>query len=224
MAQATASLAPWFTHPRMAPKWIGLVVVGGLAIWTWTMGAWLAAGLGFLWFFPNEYGVHRWVYHRYAVGPDPPGPARSHIRHHLDPTDLDYIFNDPRFSVTIGVVYLFAAWGLLAAVGVAGALAFGLAAAFSFGNFLALAYYEYVHFIAHRPGVQPWIPLGKALKRMHLWHHYKNEHHWFGVTTRVFDHGFGSYRDPAKVAQSPSVRTLRPPAEHEEAMGPAGAP
>lgn len=203
MAHANASLGPWFTHPRMRPKWLGLAATLALTMLFWHPWNPLAILVGFLWFFPNEYVVHRWVYHRYAVGPDPPGPARSHIRHHVDPTDLDYIFNDPKFSVTVGIVFVGLAWLVVRD--------WGLAGAFSFGNFVGLVYYEYVHFTAHRPGVTPWMVWLRPLKRMHLWHHYKHEDHWFGVTTKVFDRALGSYADPHATSKSETVRSLQPP-------------
>jgi hypothetical protein len=206
---ATASLAPWFTHARMMPKWVGIAVMFTLLAWQWTPWALVAGAVGFAWFFPNEYGVHRWVYHRVAVSEHVRGPARSHIQHHVAPTSLDRIFNDPRFSVTVGVAYFLAAWGLFALLGAARAI--GIAAGFSAGNFVALLYYEYVHFTAHRPGVTPWLPWNRFLKRMHLWHHYKNENFWFGVTTRRFDDALGSFRAPEDVERSQTVRSLVPP-------------
>ncbi len=198
---ATARLGPWFTHPRMVPKWLGAAVMMSLTVWAWGPWSWLALLLGAAWFFPNEYAIHRWVYHRVAVRQGVKGPARSHILHHLHPPQLRFIFNDPRFSVTIGVVYFLVAWAIFD---------LGVASAFSAGNYAALVYYEYVHFTAHRP-VRPWMPWLRPLKRMHLWHHYKSEQYWFGVTNRIFDHAFGSYRDPKQVEPSDTVRTLVPP-------------
>ena len=203
--QATASLRPWLTHRRMLPKWIGAAVTLGLTAWQLSPWTPLALLIGFAWFFPNEYAVHRWVYHKAAVSKDVRGAAKSHILHHVDPTDLYRIFNAPSFSVTIGVAYLFVAWALTGSLAVA--------AAFSLGNFLALLYYEYTHFTAHRPGVTPWLPWNRFLKKMHLWHHYKNEHYWFGVTTKRFDQMFRSYPAPDDVAKSPTVRSLVAPEE-----------
>lgn len=193
----------------MVPKWAGAVVMAAVTGWQWTPWAPLSALIGFLWFFPNEYGVHRWVYHRVAVRDDVKGPARSHILHHVEPRDLYRIFNDPKFSVTIGVVYFGLAWLIFWLGGAAAPL--GIAASFSLGNYLALLYYEYVHFTAHRPGITPWMPWNRFLKRMHLWHHYKNENFWFGVTTKRFDKVLGSYREPGEVPKSDTVRSLVPP-------------
>ncbi len=214
MVHATQSLRPWLTHRRMWLKWAG-VVASGTAMLAWpTVSAWQAAVavvLGFLWFYPNEYAVHRWAYH--GLAPTKAGRITSaqHIRHHHDPQELDALFNDPRVSVTFGIVYFLLGWAIAG---------LPLAAAFTFGNFLGLVHYEYVHFTAHRPGVTPWMPWLRPLKQMHLWHHYKSEHWWFGVTSRIFDRLLGSWSDPGEVERSDTVRTIVPPAprEHEVAM------
>ena len=43
------------------------------------------------------------------------------------------------------------------------------------------AYYEWVHYVAHVP-FRPLTPVGRYMKKYHLWHHFKNERRWFGVT------------------------------------------
>lgn len=201
--EAGTSLRPWFTHRRMVPKWIAAAVYLAVAALFWTPWAPLAVLVGFLLFSFNEYAIHRWVYHRFAVQPDAPASARSHLRHHLDPTDLDYIFNPPRFSLPLQAAYFLLVSLVFWDLGMGGAVMAGATA--------AMLYYEYVHFTTHRPGIQPWMPWNRRLKRMHLWHHYKHEDHWFGVTTSVFDRAFGSYRRPDDVDKSDTVRTLVPP-------------
>jgi sterol desaturase/sphingolipid hydroxylase (fatty acid hydroxylase superfamily) len=79
-------------------------------------------------------------------------------------------------------------------------------------------YYEHVHFTAHRPGAKPWTPWGRYMKKFHLWHHYKHERHWFGVTSPLFDHVFRSYKRQTDVQPSPTVRTLVPTSEQLEWM------
>ena len=51
------------------------------------------------------------------------------------------------------------------------------------------------------------------MKRFHLWHHYKHERHWYGVTSPVFDFVFGSHARHEDLAPSPTVRTLVPTEE-----------
>lgn len=210
MRPATRSILPWFTHPRMIPKWAGLALTGALAVTFPAERALLLFGIGLLIFFPSEYAVHRGVFHFFADKPAGKVLSKQHVAHHHAPDDLDYIFNDPRISVSVGLVY-FAAY-------LAISRDLGAAAALSFGNFAGLLYYEHVHLAAHRPGSRPWTPWSRYMKRFHLWHHYKHEKLWFGVTSPLFDHAFGSHRDVRAVEASPTVRTLVPTEEQQDWM------
>jgi 4-hydroxysphinganine ceramide fatty acyl 2-hydroxylase len=48
------------------------------------------------------------------------------------------------------------------------------------------------------------------MKRYHLWHHFKNERFWFGVSNPVLDFVSGTYRQPEGVARSTTARVLHP--------------
>lgn len=207
---ATRSVRPWFTHRRMVPKWIGFLLTGGLALALPVdhAGVLFLAGLAI--FFPSEYLVHRGVFHFFAGKPLGRIVSRQHVAHHERPDDLDFIFNDPRISVGIGALYFVAYFTLTREPGAAATL--------SFGNFVGLLYYEHVHLSAHRPGSRPWTPWSRYMKRFHLWHHYKHERHWFGVTSPVFDVLFGSHADQRALQPSPTVRTLVPTEEQQAWM------
>jgi sterol desaturase/sphingolipid hydroxylase (fatty acid hydroxylase superfamily) len=56
------------------------------------------------------------------------------------------------------------------------------------------------------------------MKKFHLWHHFKHERLWFGVTSPLFDHVFRSHADHAGVEPSPTVRTLVPTEEQQAWM------
>lgn len=71
-----------------------------------------------------------------------------------------------------------------------------------FGSILALTYYEWVHYVAHVAYVPP-TPWGKWTKKYHLWHHYKNEKHWFGVTNPTMDFAGVTY---SRVSDAEKVR------------------
>ncbi len=202
---AAARVSPYFTHPRMLPKWTGLAAAGVLALVHPGSLSFLIGG--FLIFFPSEYLVHRFVYHALAGTRAGKSLSANHVSHHGDPESLDYLFNDPKFSVSLGVVYFLVALALTRDI--------GSAAVFSFGNYLALAYYEWVHFAAHRPGARPWTLWGRWMKRLHLLHHYKNERYWFGVTSPVFDVTMGTWADAESTAKSATVRTLVAPRGEE---------
>lgn len=205
MRRATSSIGPWFTHKRMVPKWAGLAVMGALTFaFPASSQAWLFL-IGLLIFFPSEYVVHRGVFHFFADKSAGRVLSKQHVAHHHEPDDLDFLFNDPRISITIGSLYFVAYAAVTRDV--------GQAAALSFGNFVGLVYYEWVHFAAHRPGSRPWTPWSRYMKKFHLWHHYKHERHWYGVTSPLFDVAFGSFRRQHEVEPSPTVRTLVPTEE-----------
>lgn len=210
MNAATRSIRPWFLHRRMVPKWAGLALTAA--------GTFLVPAPAQLWFFvagvalffPSEYLVHRGVFHYFADKKAGKVLSRQHVLHHETPDDLDYLFNDPRISVSVGVLYFLTCFAITQSL--------GQSAALSLGNFTGLLYYEHVHFAAHRPGSRPWTPWGRLMKRIHLWHHYKHERLWFGVTSPLFDWAFGSWKDHRKVEPSPTVRTLVPTEEQQEWM------
>lgn len=215
-AHATSSIRPWFVHKRMLPKWTGLFLTGGATAWALATGAVgfgpvaLVFAIGLAIFFPSEYIVHRGVFHFFADKKAGKVLSKQHVEHHKRPDDLDYLFNDPRISVSIGSLYFVIYYAVTRDL--------GLSAALSFGNFAGLLYYEHVHFAAHRPGSKPWTPWSRFMKKFHLWHHFKHERKWFGVTSPLFDYAFGSNADQAAVAHSPTVRTLIPTAEQQEWM------
>jgi sterol desaturase/sphingolipid hydroxylase (fatty acid hydroxylase superfamily) len=57
------------------------------------------------------------------------------------------------------------------------------------------------------------------MKKFHLWHHFKHEKLWFGVTSPIFDAIFGTQADPRDVTASPTVRALVPPSEIADSIG-----
>lgn len=196
----------------MIPKWVGLLSMGGVALlFHAPHQVWIYL-LGIVLFFPSEYAVHRGVFHYFADKKAGRVLSRQHVAHHRAPDDLDYLFNDPRISLTVGVLYFLACFAITRSL--------GQSAALSFGNFTGLLYYEHVHFSAHRPGSKPWTPWGRYMKKFHLWHHFKHERLWFGVTSPLFDQAFGTQRPPHEVAPSPTVRTLVPTDEQLQWMKP----
>ena len=207
---ATRSIAPWFAHKRMIPKWSGFVLMGALTLGVRATGQWWIYLLGLAMFFPSEYIVHRGVFHFFADKSAGKVLSKQHVEHHKRPDDLDYLFNDPRISLTVGLLYFLVCYAITRNL--------GQSAALSFGNFTGLVYYEHVHFAAHRPGSKPWTPWSRFMKKFHLWHHFKHERKWFGVTSPVFDYAFGSNADQSAVEHSPTVRTLVPTAEQQEWM------
>lgn len=158
--------------------------------------------LGGLLLFPIlEYVVHRWVLHAPPLGN---GwfyrlQRRAHYDHHRDPDRIELLFTPLFLYVPLVVTY----WLLFYAV----SHRVSVALALLFGTLLGYLHYEWVHYVAHMPGT-PHMPWGPWLKRYHLWHHFKNEHYWFGVTSPLVDMLLGTYRRVDQVEKSKTSRQL----------------
>jgi hypothetical protein len=90
---------------------------------------------------------------------------------------------------------------LLLQSGVAVALTAGLT------GFSMLLVYEWTHFLIHTT-YQPRTKTYRRIWRAHRWHHFRNEHYWFGVTIHTADRLLGTYPDKEAVELSPTARTL----------------
>lgn len=182
LALAWGAAGAWIAGPAGLAGWAAWAVVGVL---TWPL---------------QEYVTHRWILHAKPL-PWEWGvrmQRRLHYDHHVDPKRLDLLFAPlwftipaPFFYVAIYMIFLPppAALGLL------------------FGNMATMVFYEWVHFVSHVP-YQPRSAYFRRLKTLHTWHHYKNEHYWFGVTESVMDRALGTLPEAAAIATSPTVRAL----------------
>jgi hypothetical protein len=152
-------------------------------------------------FFVTEYTTHRFMFH--AKPSTIPFVLklqhRLHYDHHIDPPKIELLFLPWWFVIPTVLVY----YGIFLAIVRNPALAFALA----FGSLCALLYYEWVHYVAHIP-FNPVTPFGRYVKKYHLWHHFKNEHFWYGVTNPSMDFAGATYRDVESVERSTSVREI----------------
>jgi hypothetical protein len=157
--------------------------------------------IGALLFFLTEYSTHRFLLH----APPLKNPFvlrmqhRLHYDHHVEPERLDLLFLPPWF--------LFPALAIFVAVYFAIAHNVAVVAALVLGNLLGLLYYEWVHYVAHIP-YRPRTPVGRWMKKYHLWHHFKNEHLWFGVTNPSMDFVWRTYVRVDEADRSGSTRIL----------------
>jgi sterol desaturase/sphingolipid hydroxylase (fatty acid hydroxylase superfamily) len=139
-------------------------LVGGVVVWTLV-----------------EYVLHRWVFH---YEPRTRWGQRLHFLahgvHHDYPRDSTRLVMPPAVSVPLAVVF----WGAFQFVG--GSRAEGLFAGFAMGYVL----YDTIHFATHHWSMRG--PLGRALKRYHLRHHYHDDAAGFGVSTPLWDVVFGT--------------------------------
>jgi hypothetical protein len=160
-----------------------------------------AIALGALLFSASEYSTHRFLLHA--------RPVRSafvrrlqhrlHYDHHVEPARLDLLFLPPWFVLP--------ALAIFTAIYAAVWRDSGIVAGVVLGNLLGLLYYEWVHYVAHVAFV-PFTPFGRWIKKYHLWHHFKNERLWFGVTNPVLDHLWRTYADVAAAGRSATTRVL----------------
>ena len=125
----------------------------------------LAILAGAVLFYLTEYTTHRFLFH---APPSSRGwllklQRRLHYDHHVEPGRLDLLFLPLWYVAPNLAIIGLAAWAVLG------------------DGALALLHYEWVHYVAHIP-YQPRTRFGRWMKRYHLWHHFKNEHFWFGVS------------------------------------------
>jgi 4-hydroxysphinganine ceramide fatty acyl 2-hydroxylase len=162
-----------------------------------------AVAIGALVFFGSEYTTHRFMFHA------PPQRSafvlklqhRLHYDHHVTPDELGLLFLPvwfviPVASLTFGIFYAITREP-------------SVSAAMLLGAVLGLFYYEWVHYVAHIPFV-PKTPFGRWIKKYHLWHHFKNERMWFGVTSPSMDFVGRSYARVDEVERSGRTRVLFP--------------
>lgn len=123
-----------------------------------------------------EYTLHRWVFH---YEPRSTWGKRLHFLahgvHHDYPRDSTRLVMPPSVSIPLAVVFraLF--------VSSAGGYADGLFAGFALGYVL----YDTIHFATHHWPMRGRV--GRALKRYHLTHHYRDDDLAFGVSSPLWD-------------------------------------
>lgn len=162
---------------------------------------WVCVLIGAVVFYANEYNTHRYLFHM-----KPPRNKflrtllhRLHYDHHEVPNELHLLllplwYSIPNFALLWGIAYLICGSSVLTWAVV-------------WGGVLAMLHYEWVHYVAHRP-IKPFTPWGRWMKKVHLWHHYKSEHYWFGVSNPLMDYVMGTFQDEKTVELSPTARKL----------------
>ncbi len=194
-------LLAWLRHGSNA-----LLVVAALALAVlFSVGAlsftWWAVPIGIAFFFVNEYTTHRFGFHAKpsTIAPMLWFQRRMHYDHHREPDRIDLLFLPWWFVAPVTALF----FGLFFAITHSVALSCSL----FLGALIGVAYYEWVHYIAHIP-YRPRSPWARYMKKYHLWHHFKSEHHWYGVTSPVMDFPGMSYAKVAAVEKSGSTREL----------------
>ena len=158
---------------------------------------------GALVFFVSEYTTHRFMFH----APPQKSPFvlrlqhRLHYDHHIAPGELNLLFLPVWFVIPVAA--------LTFAIYFAATRTWSTSAALLLGSVLGLLWYEWVHYVAHIEFV-PRTRFGRWIKKYHLWHHFKNERMWFGVTNPSMDLVGRTYAQVAEVERSATTRVLFP--------------
>ncbi len=182
---------------------LALAVAAGIVIFALGVAPFslVAALIGAAVFFVSEYTTHRFLFHAQPSAMQwlRKLQHRLHYDHHIDPPKLELLFLPLWFVIPTALVY----YGVFLAITRNPALALSL----TFGSICALLYYEWVHYVAHIP-FDPVTPFGRYVKKYHLWHHFKNERYWYGVTNPSMDFAGATYRDVDAVERSTTVREI----------------
>ena len=127
-----------------------------------------------------------------------PITARKHRLHHRNPKDLRIVMVPFQALFPAGPIAVALAIWRLDPPQAAMALACGFGMLFN---------YEWTHYLIHAP-YRPKTAWFRRVSRNHRLHHYRSEHHWFGVTNSFGDKVLGTRPEPGDVPLSPTVRTL----------------
>ncbi len=126
---------------------------------------------------------------------------RLHFGHHEDPNNIKLIFAPVSASLL-----LFAKFFILSYV--LSLFNIGVALTFTFFVVLYYLHYEWMHLAHHIPGYKHIFPWSEKLKQAHLFHHYRNENYWWGITNSLGDIILGTYPDYKEVEMSKTVMNI----------------
>ncbi len=131
----------------------------------------------------------------------------GHREHHLDPDDIGWLMlGPPDAAVFLALLLLWnATWPLLLAWALGASLLSTYLTAVA-ASYIMLAHYEWTHLLVHTR-YRPKLGYYRRLATHHRLHHYRNEHHWLGVTSRVGDKALGTL--PASKSDVPLSDTAR---------------
>ena len=161
-------------------------------------------------------GTVEWIIHRHLLhAPEDSWTSRTlgtgsgHRRHHLDPTDVEWLVlrgtDAAVFVVAFGAVT--AAWSV-PLMWLTGSAVLGPFLTAWTSAALGLAHYEWVHLLVHTRYLCTSRYYAR-LARNHRLHHFRNEGYWLGVTSNSGDRLMRTYpRHKTDVPLSDTARTL----------------
>lgn len=191
---------PWMIGAVALGAWVARFIVGG---WSWrdpvVIGVLLAISPLIEWLI-HVFILH-WRPRRVGRVKVDTLLASKHRAHHRNPRDIPLIFIP--WQVVVGLLPSVVLIGLFAFVGQLGEGLTFIAMVTTF-----LLGYEWTHYLIHTD-YKPRHALYRAVWRNHRFHHFKNEHYWFTVTTSgTADRLLRTYPDPENVESSPTARNL----------------
>ena len=191
--------SPWVLTAMLIVSTVTRIIIGGVS---WGDPIVVAVALAAFPFF--EWMVHVFILHvrprRIAGVRVDPLLSRKHREHHADPRYVPLIFIP--WQSLFWIVPGYAAIGLFAFPDRALGMTYLVVIALLGIN------YEWIHYLVHTD-YRPKKRFYRAIWRHHRWHHYKNEHYWFGVSTAgISDKVLHTAPDVAGVKTSKTVRAL----------------
>lgn len=133
----------------------------------------------------------------------------GHRKHHLDPTDLEWLLLAPLDAAIflVMVAGLTAAWAVPLMWLTGSDILLGFLTGYACSA-ASLAHYEWVHLLVHTR-YRSTSRYYARLTRNHRLHHYRNENHWLGVTMNSGDRIMRTFpKDKTDVPLSETARTL----------------
>ncbi len=126
---------------------------------------------------------------------------RLHFGHHENPNNIKLIFAPVSASLLLFLKFFILSYVLSL---------FNMEVALTFTFLVVLYYlhYEWMHLAHHIPGYKHIFPWSEKLKQAHLFHHYRNENYWWGITNSLGDIVLGTYPDYKEVEKSPTVMNI----------------
>jgi hypothetical protein len=191
--------SPWMIAATFVAALSGRIVVGDWQVTDALLPVVMLATFPFF-----EWAIHVFVLHwrprRVGSLKIDSLLARKHRQHHVDPRKVALIF----------IPWRALAWGLpfVSAIVLLLVPLTGLGLTYlAFLGMIGLVY-EWCHYLIHtdyKPKSRPY----RAIWKNHRQHHFKNEHHWFTVTTAgTADRVLGTYPDYGSVDTSPTAKNL----------------
>ncbi|ORY91154.1 hypothetical protein BCR43DRAFT_566717 [Syncephalastrum racemosum] len=179
------SRTTWYTVPLVWLPFVGYQLWRSVSCGLTLTTALQIFCLGVVFWSLLEYALHRFLFHLDDLLPDHPLALLCHftlhgIHHHM-PMDRLRLVMPPALTILIGAPVIQLTHQLLST---------SKAHAFVAGAFFGYVGYDCIHYYLHHAQV---IRIHfREMKRYHLAHHYKNYESGYGITSKIWDHIFGT--------------------------------